>query len=100
MSNKKATHSTPHKYERGTIGNNGHTIYKCMLPGCTHYLPHSFHALNQLSLCWGGCGNAVMMDKKMIDIDKIKHPFCSICAGKRAERRAALIAVGKDFDEE
>lgn len=99
MSKPKIFHKGPHKYERGTIGEKGHAIYKCMVHGCPHYLPHLFHAINQLSLCWGGCGNAVLMDKRMVDIDKIKHPFCQSCAEKRAKRRLELIAIGKDADD-
>jgi hypothetical protein len=99
MSRANKAHTGPHKYERGTIGKNGHAIYKCMLPNCTHYLPHEFNAINLLSLCWGNCGAAVEMDRQFIR-EKIKHTLCNKCREARAKRRAELIAVGKDIEDD
>jgi hypothetical protein len=87
---KKESHL--HKYERGQLGPR-HEIYKCMLPNCTHYLPNVFLAVGRLSLCWGNCGNAVLMTKDMVNHEKIKHPMCDSCREERKERRAALSQI-------
>jgi hypothetical protein len=83
-----------HKYERGTIG-NGHEIYKCMLTNCPHYLPNVYLAIGRLSLCWGNCGDAVMLTQDMINKFKVKRPMCDSCRKERQERRAALAEIAE-----
>ena len=80
-----------HKYERGKLGPT-HEIYKCMLPDCTHYIGLSL-AENKLSLCWGDCGNAVMMDHNMVYTDKTKRPICDECKELKRKRRRLLESI-------
>src|SRR6516164_10171150 len=94
----KHTRTHVHKYERGTIGKDGHEVYRCMLLGCPHYLPNLFLAINRLSLCWGNCGNAVMLTQKMVYHDKTKRPLCDSCRELRAQRKANLAMIPKETD--
>lgn len=83
-----------HKYELAIIGKNGYLIYKCVIPGCPHYL-NNVLATGRLCLCWGECGDAVAIDKLMVQ-KEIKHPMCDSCREARAKRREELIAIGKE----
>ena len=44
-----------HKYKRFEFS-NGRLAYRCMLPGCRHYILPQF-LMGQRSICWR-CGNA------------------------------------------
>jgi hypothetical protein len=73
---KKQAHEGPHKYKR--IEEKTRAIYKCVLPGCTHYLPES-HIEGAISICWRqktGCEKIVVMDKLTIGLVK---PHCEPC---------------------
>lgn len=96
MSKKRATHAGPHQYERSAMGRNNHEIYVCRIVGCPHYLPDITLAINSLCLCWGGCGRAVQMDQRMVNHDKIVKPYCTYCSAARAERKAMLLAAGRE----
>ena len=95
MSKKKAQHV--HKYERGLLGND-HEIYKCMLPGCRHYMPNVFLVIGQLSMCWGNCGNAVMMTKQMVNHDKVKFPMCDSCRQERKQKLQAMKEIPQELE--
>jgi hypothetical protein len=84
-----------HKYERTKLGNKGYEIYKCRLPDCPHYVPVAV-ATGRLSLCWAGCGNAVMLTTEMVDHDKVWRPFCDSCRKSRAARRKAMQELPKE----
>lgn len=81
-------HKGPHKYELLKIkklDRNGdrssvikRVIYKCMFPDCSHYLNEPELAIGKLSICWGGCGEAVIIQKDM----PVK-PLCAKCKEKR-----------------
>lgn len=45
----------PHMYKRVKYGDNGRTIYRCMLPACTHFLPDRSLLLGRRAQCWD-CG--------------------------------------------
>jgi hypothetical protein len=85
-----------HKYELVQIGEKGYTVYKCMLSNCRHFIQKEL-AASRLSLCWGNCGNAVMITKGMIAEGRVR-PLCDECKEKRKERRelAAQLEVRND----
>jgi hypothetical protein len=59
-------------------------IYKCMLPDCTTYLNEPALAIGRLCLCWGGCGEAIIIQKDM----PVK-PMCAKCKERRKQARIA-----------
>lgn len=63
-----------HKYLRVRLGPNGYTVYKCVLPGCSHYIRRELVEGN-MTLCWR-CGKEVPMNKKMATL---KKPHCFGC---------------------
>jgi hypothetical protein len=84
---KKSPHY--HKYERMNW-DNGKIYYKCMEPGCPHYIPHANLAIGRESLCWGiNCNKLVIITKEDIARQAL-HPMCSDCKRLRALRREEL----------
>lgn len=77
-----------HQYEKMQWP-SGKLYYKCMLPGCPHYLPTPELAIGRESLCWGGCNKLVVITKE--DIQKeVKKPMCETCRLERLERKEVL----------
>ena len=85
-----------HKYERIELGSKGWIIYKCMLPGCTHYLPMAKLIVGKESLCWGLCDGTVIYTQDDYE-KKLKHPMCESCREQRKEQRQALASL-KEID--
>jgi hypothetical protein len=93
------SHKGPHMYQRIKItrlvdaGNGRHrraTIgyqYKCLITNCSHYMPRPELVEGMLSICNGGCGNAVIMTKSQLTL---KKPMCQECREKRKEIRRKL----------
>ena len=81
-----------HKYERINIGGKSrpYEVYKCTM--CTHYIPTAL-AEGRLSLCHGSCGNAVMMDRQMVIIEKLVRPMCDGCRDLRKKQREFLKSI-------
>ena len=77
-----------HKYQRMKIGKKEHVIYRCMLDGCSHFLPNEQLIINRQSLCWE-CSEPVTYSQKMFH-EKIKRPVCADCSTARIERKEAL----------
>lgn len=80
-----------HKYER-MKWDNGKPFYKCMEPGCNHYLPHLALAIGRESLCWGNCARLVVITKEDVH-QGVKHPMCPFCKTERKERREQLSTI-------
>lgn len=89
MPKKKTTvHEGPHKYKRIAWRS---PIYKCVLPGCSHYLPEA-HIEGAVSICWRGkkgCDGTVVMSSKTIGLVK---PHCAPCTRDyvRADQEARV----------
>ncbi len=62
-----------HKYQRTTLGKN-FLIYRCMVPGCSHYVSAKL-MLNRICECWR-CGNPMVIDKYSAHLAK---PHCENC---------------------
>jgi len=84
-----------HKYEKTKIGDN-YEVYKCALPGCTHYIAATL-IIGRLSLCWGGCQNAVLMDNSL---SKMKRPICDDCKELRRKQRELLRSIPEETTNE
>ena len=80
-----------HKYKRVDIGGKGYIIYRCMIPGCSHYLPTKELIINRETLCWD-CNRITVYTQEMYN-RKIMDPLCEDCRQKRIERREELKAL-------
>lgn len=80
-----------HKYRRFLIGDNDHIIFRCMIPGCSHFLPTKELAIGALSQCWGECGEVVELNYLHTNP---KHsaakPLCEACKDIKRKRRQAF----------
>jgi len=63
-----------HRYKRMILGNGTYKIYKCIIPGCTHYLPVHL-AENALCEC-NRCGEPMIMTKVAMTLAR---PHCLEC---------------------
>lgn len=74
-----------HKYNRKRFPNKT-VYYKCVLPGCTHYL---FEDLiwNKIMIC-NQCGDDFILTKRKQNQAK---PKCLSCTGRKDERVESLI---------
>lgn len=78
-----------HRYERFYWPSHK-PYYKCMEPGCGHYLTIAEHVIGRESLCWGpGCNKLVVITKEDVQ-NEIKHPMCDDCKEERMKSREAL----------
>lgn len=87
----KRTHTGAHLYERFDT-RSGKALYKCMIPGCPHYISKGELIIGRLSRCWGECGREAVITKDVYQ-DKIKKPYCETCRQERKEAREAMASV-------
>jgi hypothetical protein len=64
-----------HKYLRHTF-KSGYVVYKCMLPGCSHYIDAALVAGKQ-TICWR-CGAVCLIPIRDVD-NQLKRPHCLSC---------------------
>ena len=64
-----------HKYLR-VINDNppGYTVYKCVVPGCKHWLRKEL-LLARESICWV-CGTAMILTQPDLNMKKPRHFAC------------------------
>lgn len=67
-----------HRYERIIIGNSGYKVYKCTVPGCTHYVSMAL-APGRICQC-NRCGEPMVMTKYAM---KLAKPHCDNCIEKK-----------------
>lgn len=82
-----------HKYMRVRLGGFGrklkipkeerYTVYKCMKPGCKHYIRVEL-VLGQFNECWR-CGKIMIMNQWSATF---KKPHCRDCTRERAGEAA------------
>lgn len=79
----KGTKKHTHKYGKvkPRKENPDWVIYKCHLPGCTHYLHGETFVLGKQSICWL-CGEEFTMSQRSL---KVK-PECNRCLGFEVEK--------------
>ncbi len=76
---KKNEHT--HRYRR--IKSSG--IFRCMLPGCRHYLTKEF-AEGAISSCYR-CGNDFILNKRNMALET---PHCNSCTTRRNIKESDL----------
>jgi hypothetical protein len=82
-----------HRYER-QLWPSGKAFYKCMLPGCPHYLPLATLAVGRESLCWGTeCNHLVIITREDVTRE-VRKPMCSDCKEARKQRKEELSKIG------
>lgn len=70
-----------HKYQGTTLGPRKYPIYKCIRPGCGHYIAKEL-GLGRECLCHK-CDDKMIIEGRK---DKLpKKPLCRPCRGLRAE---------------
>jgi len=64
-----------HKYLR-VINNKppGYVVYKCIIPGCTHWLRREL-LIGREAICWR-CGTSMFLTKPDLDMKKPRHYDC------------------------
>lgn len=68
-----------HKYKKILLGHR-YTVFRCMQPGCTHYLHHSL-IVGKFSVCWRCSGVFVISGKHK----KLTKMHCDNCTKKTKE---------------
>jgi hypothetical protein len=66
-----------HKYVRARIGKNKYMIYRCAVPGCTHFIVSELIA-GRKSICWR-CGKEFFISEDLIR----KKPHCNECTRRK-----------------
>ena len=52
----------------------GYEVFKCMFPGCTHFIPKEL-ALGRISVCWN-CGEELLLTPDCLMLKKPTHLQC------------------------
>lgn len=78
-----------HKYIGTTLGSKGYRIYKCKVPGCTHFIAEKL-IIGRFCVCWR-CGKDFTVHILH------KKPHCDSCIKGRKEQ--SDIDLLKDFAE-
>jgi len=71
-----------HKYERTKLGDKGYIVYRCQLPGCSHYIRREL-VKGKLCAC-NICGNPMVMGKYAMRLAK---PRCDECIDKKPDKK-------------
>jgi len=77
-----------HQYKKIDIGvKNKYEVYKCVLPGCSHYMPNMNGVVGAVTLCNGGCGKTLIMTQQIVT-NRVEKPICDDCKEIRKKDRA------------
>jgi hypothetical protein len=90
-----------HKYERVEVGKKGWVVYKCVLPGCSHYLPVANLMIGKESLCHGICEGTTIYTQDDYN-QKLKRPMCESCRELRKMQKMSVenvpeLTTGEDY---
>ena len=90
-------HMGAHKYQRlrwkSAKSREPYYIYKCMIPGCTHYVPRDLVIGNE-TICWK-CNKTIIMDSQMTYLAK---PHCKKCTASK-KSQVSLEEVESNLDK-
>lgn len=81
-----------HKYQRIGLGKNGYEVYKCQIPGCSHYIQPEL-VVGRLSLCCR-CGTEITMTHSHARLVK---PLCLNCDITVNETRRKLLEERREL---
>lgn len=80
-----------HRYEKVQLGKNGYTVFRCNLPGCSHYIRKEL-AKNKLCEC-NRCGEPMILDSAAM---LLKKPHCAKCIQRKNKEQYESV---KEFME-
>lgn len=83
-----------HKYKRILLGKNDYYVYRCMIPGCNHYIQMEA-AVGRETICWGvapDCLGKLFITEKNIEL-KTVHPICEKCKEYKREKVALFQTI-------
>lgn len=80
-----------HLYERTEVGKKGWVIYRCMLPGCSHYISEAL-IVGKISLCHGVCNGTVLYTQDDLN-QKLKRPMCHECRELRKQQKEEMSKI-------
>jgi len=67
-----------HKYKRTKLGDKGYIVFRCMVPGCNHYMRKELF-VGTLCRCWR-CEEPMVINSYMLRLVK---PHCAACTKKK-----------------
>jgi formylmethanofuran dehydrogenase subunit E len=86
MARRKKFPDHLHKYKRIKLG-NGYKVYKCINPGCSHYVSVKL-VEGQICQC-NRCGQPMVMDRAAM---QLARPHCYSCTKSRRQETIEKIA--------
>lgn len=90
-------HERAHKYMKKKVGNknNPYIVWKCMVPGCTHYITYELGE-NRHTICWR-CGDTTILDKLMMELTRPHCRKCTKGAKRKVDEAAQIEQDGIDM---
>jgi hypothetical protein len=82
-------HSGAHKYLKKKLKKGAYVVWKCMLPGCPHYIKDEL-VENRMTRCWR-CGTEFVLDKLVM---KLTRPHCKACTRGSDKKEEVVIDAG------
>jgi len=89
----RKVHNGPHKYRRIEMGRDKTPAYRCMLPGCLHYVLEDF-IVGQTSLC-NKCEKQFLVTRNMLFPRKIIKLHCPECSRPTYNRASKQVMRGR-----
>lgn len=83
-----------HQYQQVALKTSKRSVFRCMLPDCSHYLPEPEFAIGRSTIC-NMCPLVFLLQREHLDI---KKPVCPACKELRIRRKEALQAIGREGD--
>lgn len=81
-------HQGPHKYRRVLWGYKKTPVYRCMLPGCSHYV-HIEFVIGRESVCWH-CKGTFIIGGYAAERAK---PKCDGCRGSQQQDKLDVASL-------
>lgn len=74
-----------HRYVRVRLGKNDYTVFRCVRPGCAHYVRQEL-VIGKIAQCWR-CDDEFVMNQKTALLKKPHCAKCTITPGKIKEEK-------------
>ena len=95
MARRKTNKNHLHRYQRFTLKDSGKDIFRCVLPGCRHYLFEQF-ALGQHSEC-NRCAREFVLNRENMELRK---PHCIDCTkGRKGTKKPRTADILESLDD-
>ncbi|SRR6266705_2454268 len=83
-----------HRYMRVKLGKKGYTVYRCVKPGCSHYVNAAL-VLGKMYECWR-CGREYPMNQKTA---QLKKPHCASCTRMPGSEVHVTASISSPIDD-